>query len=332
MPKPSVFSIALFAACLAVAAAPAGDDIGLATEVWNGFVASVRRGDYPDAHRRFSAESRSVMPYAEFVSEYGPLSAAREMVLARPESLATRLDGDWAEISYGGVNPGSGRRFKVGVSLVKNEGAWGLVAARNEKPERVEAEARSVLRAAALWRGNPDAPRLLDELQKANADSPMLRYYRFETDGRDFRAVPLVEGLRGFHVDAAGEALATVPPSLRPHWELRLDDSASAPAPAPVSASASAGAAPALGDLLPELPVPQPPPAMDEWPEPPASGPAMGLPELTEPPLLPRTPSSPSGHDMPELPEPREPPSPRSSGDVSSPLSTPRVRLPDSIG
>ncbi|MCC8191381.1 MAG: nuclear transport factor 2 family protein, partial [Planctomycetes bacterium] len=128
---------------------PAGDDIQAVTAVWADFAAALRRGDYRNAHGLFSAESRAALPYAEFVREYAPLSAAREMVVARQESLSTRVDGDWAVLAYGGHSPTTGRRFRVDVALVRNGGRWGVVAARNEAVERLEAEARTFLRLLA---------------------------------------------------------------------------------------------------------------------------------------------------------------------------------------
>lgn len=181
------------------------DDIQGVTAVWRDFVASIRRGDYPNAHSLFSPQSQRAMPYGEFVAEYGPLSVAREMVLAKPESQATDLDEDWAEIVYGGVNPGSGRKFKVGVSFVRDGGVWGLVAARNEERERVEAGARAMLR--LLWesRDRAGARDLVAAMTQVQAESPVLRYYRLETDGAVFRAFPLEKGYRTFYVDGWGE-------------------------------------------------------------------------------------------------------------------------------
>lgn len=194
--------------------ADAGDDIRGVTAVWSDFISSIRRGDYPNAHSLFSPQSQAAMPYEEFVAEYGPLSVAREMVLAKPESQATDLDEDWAEIVYGGVNPGSGRKFKVGVSFVRNEGEWGLVAARNEEQERVEAGARAMLR--LLWeaRGKAEPRALVEAMTQVQEESPVLLHYRLETDGTTFRAFPLQKGFRTFYVDGWGlvKSMEKTPP------------------------------------------------------------------------------------------------------------------------
>lgn len=274
------------AACLCVCGflgepARAIDDMRAATAVWNDFTASLRRGDYPGAHRLFSPESRIALPYAEFVAEYGPLSAAREMVLVNPESLSTRLDGEWAEIAFGGVAPGTGRRFKVGVSLVKNQGNWGLVAARNERNERLETEARAVLRAAAPWRGRQDAGHFLDELQGANAGSVLFQFYRFEATDASFRAIPLREALRAFHLDGHGEVRVFAESNQAQPWKIQID-----------------------ADFEPVIPVPPSPPAASRPPASSSSG--NDMPEMTEPPLV--VPPLGAHPRFDEMPEPTEPP------------------------
>ena len=287
------------------AALAAGDDFQTVGAVWSDFVASLRRGDYRNAHSLFSAESRLAMPYAEFVAEYGPLSSAREMVLAKPESQSTQVNEDWAEIAYGGVNPDTGRRFKVGVSLVRNHGVWGLVAARNEASERVEAQVRGVLRAIWVWRGQPEATQRIQEMLRTNAANPLFRFYRVDSDGQSFRAMPLREGLRAFFVDPAGQvrAVGTLP--------------AAASAPSGFSPRSAAGAAqPPLPDI--SFPPEQPPPATPPL--------VNGLPELSEPP--PFSPFRDEPGEMSEPPPPdwrRAPSAPR---DRAAPAP---VALPDNI-
>lgn len=269
------------------------DDMQAAGAVWNDFVASIRRGDYPNAHSLFSAESRAALSYGEFVAEYGPLSSAREMVVAKPESLSTSLDGDWAEISYGGVNPGTGRKFSVGVSLVRNRGQWGLVAARNEAIERAEAGARRLLGLLRDARDSAPPKDLVAALNAAHAPNPVMRVYRVETDGRTFRTFPLQPGLRTFYLDNSGMVRA-------------------------LGRTAHAEPVPAE-----RLPVPQrtavPPPLPGDTP-PPARRLENGLSEMAEPPPRSTGPRLPEGLDG-EISEP--PPRQR---------DTPRaVRLPDSI-
>ncbi len=186
------------------------DDIQAVGAVWSDFVASVRRGDYRNAYGLFSPESRALMTFAEFAAEYGPLSASREMVLVKPERQATDLNGDWAEITYGGTNPETGRHFKIGVALVRNAGGWGVVAARSEARERVEAAARGLLR--MVWgardRGTPRE--LVADLNAAQAKNPVMRQYRIETDGTAVRAFPLEKGLRTFYLDGASGVVRAV--------------------------------------------------------------------------------------------------------------------------
>ncbi len=289
----------------------AGDDIQAVGALWNDFAAALRRGDYRAAHGMFSAESRAAMPYAEFVREYAPASAAREMLLAKPESQSTRLDHDWAEIAYSGVGAGTGRPFRVGVSAVKNGGVWGLVAARPEASERVGAAARAVLAEAAAGRGDPAARRRLEEWAAAGAaTSPVFGRYNFETDGESFRALPRGPGLRAFHLD---------------EWGLVKQGAAAAPAapPPPEPAPPASGAAAKRAPLpeLGEIPLPPPPPP------PPARPTENGLPELAEPPPVP---AAPPGRD--EMPEPPLPPPPPAGG-VTAPSrrEVEEVLLPDTI-
>lgn len=293
----SVF-LALFLLCISPAYAL--DDIQGVSAVWNDFVSSLRRGDYVNAHGLFSAQSRAAMPYREFVAEYGPLSPAREMVLAKPDSQATNLDGDWAEIAYGGTNPGTGRKFKVGVSFVKNQGRWGLVAARNETAERVEAGARSMLR--LLWDNRMHgAPRdLLTALSEAQAGNPVLRYYRLETNGETFRAFPLDKALRTFYVDNWGEVRpveqdpATTRRTSGAGGMAPIPDRSSMPQRQPAPA-ANASSPASNSDAMPELSDP------GDWD-------ATGLEtldnEFPEPPMpgqsAPRTPSAPPALSLPD--------------------------------
>lgn len=270
--------ISLFLLALAANVA-AADDLQGVGAVWNDFVASLRRGDYPNAHSLFSPESRETMPYPEFVAEYGPLSAAREMILAIPESQSTSMDGDWAELTYTGVNPGTGRKFRVGASLVRNGGNWGLVAARNETVERVQAGARDLLRLAWEARDRAEAEQLAAALSAAHAQNPVLRYYRIEAANEGgFLAFPVQQGLRTFYTDAWGvvKSVEQSPPPQRGVSAERLDvpaRSAAMPTPLPP----------------PEMPAP---PSLEngmpEMAEPPPAGIARDMPdELAEPPPLP---------------------------------------------
>lgn len=283
-------------------AVPAVDAIQSVTAVWRDFVASVRRGDYPNAHSLFSAQSQTALPYAEFVEEYGPLSVAREMVLARPDSQSTDLGDDWAEITYGGANPASGRKFRVGVSFVANDGGWGLVAARNELPERIEAGARTMLR--MLWNARSQAqPRqLVAALTSAQSDSPVFQAYRLETDGTTFRAFPLQKPFRTFYVDNFGQVKSverTPPPPQR-------KNAASLPVPERSS--------------LPKAPA---------GPTVAAPKPRAEMEELSEPPPRRLQTKAEAGLDD-ELPEPRVRNS-RGNGNGSVKNRPPAITLPDSI-
>lgn len=277
------------------------DEIQAVGAIWSDFVSSLRRGDYPNAHALFSPESRAAMPYAEFVAEYGPLSAAREMVLTKPESQGTSVDDDWAELSYGGTNPGTGRKFKVGVAFVKNDGGWGLVAARNETPEKVEAGARGLLR--LLWnaRGQGGAKELVAALNAAHAKNPVLQFYRIETDGRAVRAFPLRPGLRTFSLDGLGmvrsmERPATAARQPAPTGEMRVPEKSAIPAKEPEQ------------------------PKRPEWPV----G-ADGMPELSEPP--PRAGARSTAELDDEIAEPPMPP----ARNEPPRRERPAVSLPDRI-
>lgn len=259
------------------------DDIQAVGAVWNDFVSSLRRGDYTNAHGLFSPESRAVMPYAEFVAEYGPLSAAREMVLAKPESLATNVGDDWAEITYGGTNPGTGKKFKVGVALVKNRGGWGLVAARNEAPERVEAGARGLLRMVWAARDKGTPRELVAALNAAHAKNPLMQYYRIETDGAAIRAFPLERGLRTFYLEGSGVVRAVgegePEPRRLPAEAMRVPERSALSREEPPKPDR-----PALENGMPELS--EPPPRggrgaagaaqLDEFAEPPMPGGSRG--------------------------------------------------------
>lgn len=290
-------ALMLTALLLAAHAAGAQDDMRAVGAVWSDFVGSLRRGAYANAHSLFSPGSRAAMPYAEFVAEYGPLSVAREMVLAKPESLGTTLDGDWAEITYGGTSPGTGRKFRVGVAFVRNRGGWGLVAARNEAAERVEAGARALLRMVWDARGRGTPKELVAALSAAHAKNPVLQAYRIETDGQVVRAFPLQAGLRTFYLDGAGMVKAAgeadAPPPAQPARAdaLRIPEYSVLP-----------------GEKLPEK---KTAPAMLE----------NGMPELSEPP--------PRGASTRELEGEIAEPPPRNSR--SRAVEQPNPALPDSI-
>lgn len=255
--------------------AAAMDDMREVADIWRDFLASLRRGDYPNAHALFSPESRAAMPYGEFVAEYGPLSSAREMLLAKPESQSTAVDNDWAEITIGGVNPGSGRRFKIGVAFVRNLGSWGLVAARNEGVERTEAGARALLRAAWAARDRAGPAEILSAAAVAQEQNPLLRHYRLEIDASGFRVFPREKGLRTFFVDSLGmvrslERSEPPPPAGRPAPMVAVPRRTAVPPPLE-----SPSPAPRLDeDGMPEMAEPPPPHGfsvdlMDELAEPP---------------------------------------------------------------
>ncbi len=263
-----------------IAPLAAGDDIQAVNALWSKFVQALASGQYKQAHSLFSPESRSALPFGEFVVEYGPVSAARELVLAKTENVSTSLNGDWAELTYGGHRAGTGRPFAVGVAMVKNSGEWGLVAARNEAPESLEAGARALLRSVATVRGQPNAGTLVRELLARESGNPVLTHYRFDTDGELLKAVPVAQGLRPFHVDSSG----AVHPGLEP-----------APVPAaPPSVPEPAEPAqprPVMVDGLPELGEPPPPPGF-----------GSSLPPLAPPPLSPVFDGS--GDMLERLPDP----------------------------
>ena len=254
--------------------AAAVDDMQEVADIWKDFVSSLRRGDYPGAHALFSPESRAAMPFAEFVAEYGPLSAAREMILARPESQSSSVDNDWAEITIGGVNPGSGRRFRIGVALVRNLGSWGLVAARNEGAERAEAGARALLRAAWAARERAGPREILAAAAVAQEQNALLRQYRLEVDAAGFRAFPKEKGLRTFFVDSMGMVRSV---------------ERTEPQSAPGGRPAAMTAVPPRTAMPPPLEAPSPVRRLDE----------NGMPEMAEPP-----PVRFSADLMDELPEP----------------------------
>lgn len=294
--------------CFVAAAANAGDGMRSITALWDDFSSALRRGEYPLAHSMFSAESRAAMPYQVFVLEYGPASAARELILSPPESLTTRTEGDWGEIGFSGRNSGSGQPFRVGVALVRNQGAWGLVAARNESVERLEASARYVLSLAIKWRGDPEASAKLSAWLADMKEFPTLQYYRFETDGRIFRAGPLAKGLRAFHVDEwdmVKPGLSSPPPTVL----LPETPTVASPAPAP-SASQAAAPLPDLGEPAAPMPLPPPPPQL-----------VNGLPEMSEPPGATAALSGLDVFQEPDIPPPLPPaeewtPSPAQLPDV----------------
>ncbi len=290
--------VLLFAVLAAPAAVPAVDDMQAVTAVWADFTASLRRGDYRAAHQLFSPQSQLAMPYADFVGEYNPISVAREMILARPENQATNLQTDWAELTFSGTNPATGRPFRVGVSLVKNGGRWGLVAARNEERERTEAEARAVL--AFAWNNRTAAPTLREvaaAIVRTQGNNPVFGYYRLESDGETFRMFPLQPGIRTFYVDKWGEvrSVEQTPPAPR------LESAAALPVP----------------ERAPPQETP-PPPVRDR----------NVMPELAEPPGPAGRPHRQS--DPGEMPEPPEPPAP-DSGRTRITDNPPTLRLPDTI-
>ncbi len=266
--------LVLFLFAVSCFPARALDAIQGVTAVWNDFVSAVRRGDYLNAHGLFSPQSRQAMPYGEFVEEYGPLSASREIILAKADSLSTAIDGDWGEINYGGVNPGTGRKFSVGVAFVRNRDGWGLVAARNETPERIEAGARALLR--LLWEHREQgAPReLTAALTAAQAGNPVLRAYRLETDGRRFTAFPSEPGLRTFFVDGMGgvRSVEETPEAL-----------------SPVRSGRPIGRVPQASAIAPAVPPPAPPErdpsGMPELSDPGLAAPSSRLDDWAEPPM-----------------------------------------------
>lgn len=275
----------------------AADDMQDVASVWSRFTASLRCGDYPEAHRQFSEESQNAMPYPEFVAEYGPLSTARELILAKPESQSTNVDGDWAEFLFGGVNPGTGRRYQVGVSLVRNGDGWGLVAARNEDAERIQAGARALLRAAWNARNHAEPSAIAAALSEANADNPVLKFYRIEASADGFVAFPQHAGLRTFYTNALGDAVSMEQPAQGGGREKET----AAPQP---SGGQKTGPAPAI----------------------PASALDNGIPEMTEPPPLSERNSGLDG----EMREP--PPSPGRSAPPREPANRmPLIELPDAI-
>lgn len=264
----------LFLALFSSLNANALDEIQGVTAVWNDFVTALRRGDYLNAHGLFSAQSRDAMPYAEFADEYGPLSAARELILAKPDSLATRIDGDWGEITYGGANPGTGRKFSVGVSFVRNQNGWGLVAARNEAPERIEAGARALLR---LLRDNRrhGAPRdLVAALTRAQGENPVLQFYRLETDGARFTAFPRENTLRTFFVDEWGavRSVEQTPQILSRQTLVQTPQESAIAAPVSSQTQAQQNRQSRDPNAMPELSDPalaSPAPQLSDWAEPP---------------------------------------------------------------
>lgn len=161
--------------------APAGDGIEAIGGVWRDFVAAVRRGDYDAAHRLFSEQSRAAFPLPAFMDEYGPLSAARETLLAEPSSLSTDVNGDWGEIRFTVRLPVSGKSLRVGVTFVRNDDVWSLVAARNETRERLEAGIREVLRRLApLAVGQGAEGRVAEAVARDLGEGPLARAYEVE--------------------------------------------------------------------------------------------------------------------------------------------------------
>ncbi|MDR1612875.1 MAG: hypothetical protein LBT97_08845 [Planctomycetota bacterium] len=174
---------------------------------WSVFADSLRRGDYPAAYAMFSGPSKSVYAYREFVSEYGPLSRAREMLLSEPSSFTVNVLGDWAEIMFTVAAPVSMRELRIAMGMAKHGSDWELVAGRNEDNERNEAAARNVLRYLEETRAQPGG-----ESELANtlaspplAGDPSFYNYRFEMRHGAIEAIPENAGLRKFHVSGSGE-------------------------------------------------------------------------------------------------------------------------------
>ena len=301
--------LSLVVLCLPTTA-QAEDEFQMVSAVWTDFVSALRRGDYRRAHNLFSAESRAAMPYPQFAAEYGPLSVAREMVLARPESMSTRVEGDWAEITYSGANPTGGQPFRIGAALVRNQGSWGLVAARNEEIERLEAAARDLLRQMGQWRRQNELAEKLVALSSTDAN-PMARFYRFEVAGATVGAQPLQTGLRAFYLDGLGTVRTGVVPTA-PAGTAKLIDIAEKKIPA----------------------VDAPDSGMSAHKN---EGQGGGMPEVTEPPSLPH-PARAFSRDLDDMPEPMPPPPlepparPRPADEPPAIPEPTHVTLPDIIG
>ena len=292
---PALFRLLLALAVLAAlfpAPAAAGDGIGAINDVWRDFVAAVRRGDYDAAHNLFSDQSRAVFPLPAFRSEYGPLSAARETLLAEPSSLSTDISGDWGEIRFMVRFPATGRNLWVAVAFVRNDAAWSLVAARNETRERLEAGIRGALRRLAPLVADPNSGARALEAAVRELAGPLAQAYAVEVVSGTLLARPRLAGLRTFHIDSWGHIRQGpgVPGSgqLRdlaaPVREISVRSGREVPefqgVPAPIIAGPGGLDAPP-----PALPDPASPfPGMGELPDPGMAGGRGGpLPELPDP-------------------------------------------------
>lgn len=187
-------------------ASPAAEqaDTAGAIAVWESFLSSLRRGDYEGAYRRFSPSSRSVLTYDNFLVEYGPISQALEMLLAPPGNMRVQTAGDWAEVRFSALV--NDKPTRVSAALTREDGAWSLVSGQREDAERVEAEARGVLRQLAAIVGQPNATEELGRLSKES--SPVLTVYTLQADHGVIRAIPKSPGVRPFHVNRAGVVTA----------------------------------------------------------------------------------------------------------------------------
>ncbi|MDR0361083.1 MAG: hypothetical protein LBJ46_00105 [Planctomycetota bacterium] len=274
-----------FLLCIFVAAVHAGDSpsgrggsIQTVGAVWSDFCASLGRGDYASAYSFFSADSRQVFPFPDFLVEYGPLSRARELVLSEPIAFAVNLHGDWAEIVFTVEMPVLAQEQRISVGMVRRLGKWELVAGRNEARERTEAAARNTLRHLGGLR-IADENALGAALRSPPlAGDPIFSQYRFHVADGVVAALPLRESLRPYHVAPGVPVREGRSPADAPV------QSATAPVHAPASVPAQAGRI-----AEPDGPVMiQATGLMPELSEPPPSGsPDSGaLPELSAPPPL----------------------------------------------
>lgn len=322
---PTGHKLGILVLLLALLAAPvraAGGAVGEIASLYADFTAAIARGDYPVSYRLFSEQSRAAFSYADFVRDYGPLSAARETILLEMDNYSSRVEGDWGEVRYQVRLPRSGQSLAVVVSFVRNDGVWSLVAARNEGQERLEAVARSLL---AWLAGRRDvAAGSADELAVLEGN-PVQRFYEINRQQGVLQARPRLAGLRAFYVDAwgrirQGNALAAA----------RIDKLGEMPAasPAPVASPAPAASA-SLASPPTRLPEPRSWVGSDELEAPLIAFPSLG--EIPDPgeranqatgtPLLPPL-------DLPDPGEAVARTRPTPTPSQSDPL---RVNLPDRI-
>lgn len=272
-----ILALCVLLLCAASCACRAADDIQAVSAVWTDFSAALRAGEYARAHAMFTAQSQAAMDLSRFTAEYNPLSLTREMVTAKPESLTVVIDGEWAQLRYGGVFAGTGERFALSASLTRNEGIWALVADRNERPERIEAAARSLLLLYASVRGQADArERWRQALDNISSTLPVGTYYRFSNDSGVIAALSNTPRLRSFHLDAYDRVLPGGKPTPQPLPQA-LPQTAQPPAPAPMpepNALWEPAEPPPLPGAGPE------PPEMPEPPEPAGGVPTVSLPDF----------------------------------------------------